>query len=60
MQKLFKLLSFKELLLNTFSVCFIGQYTQLVFEAPSVSYMETVGVFDLLARHVRYGLKLEF
>ena len=53
--KLLKLLSFKDLLSNIFSVSFIGQYTQLVpdvFKAPHVFYMETVGVFDLLAGHV--------
>ena len=57
------LLSFKDLLSNPFSVSFIGQYTQLVpgvFKAACVSYMETVGVFDLHAGHVRYDLKLEF
>ena len=44
-------------------VSFIRQYTQLVpgiFKATCVSYMETVGIFDLHAVHVRYGLKLEF
>ena len=61
--KLLKLLSFKDLLSNTFSVSFIRQYTQLVpggFNAACVSYMETVGVFDPHVGHVRYGLKLEF
>ena len=61
--KLLKLLSFKDLLSNTFSISFIRQYTQLVpsiFKAACVSYMETVGVFDLHAGHVRYGLKLQF
>ena len=54
-------MSFKDLLSNTFSVSFIHQYTQLVsgiFKAACVSYMETVGVFDLDAGHVRYGLKI--
>ena len=58
-----KLLSFKDLLSNTFSVSFIRHYTQLlpgVFKAAHVSYMKTVGVFDLHAGHVGYGLKLEF
>ena len=61
--KLLKLLSFKDLMSNTFSVSFIRQYTQLVpgaFKAACVSYIETVGVFDLDAGHVGYGLKLEF
>ena len=60
---LLKLLSFKDLLSDTFSVSFIHQYTQLVpsiFKAACVSYMETVCVFDLHAGHVHYGLKLEF
>ena len=58
-----KLLSFKDLSSNTFSVSFIHQYTQLVpgvFKTACVFYMEIVGVFDLHAGHVRFGLKLEF
>ena len=56
-----KFLSLKDLLLNTISVSFIGQYIQLVpgvFKALCVSSMETVGVFDLLAGHERICLKI--
>ena len=54
-----KLLNFKKVLLGIiayFFCHFIDQYTQLVpgiFDAPHVFGMETVGVFDLLAGHVR-------
>ena len=30
-----------------------------VFKAPRVFDMETLGVFNALAEHVRFGLKLE-